>query len=99
MRALQLPSHSCYGSCVAKELTQRELRNQSGEVMRALDAGQSFVVTRNGVAVAELTPLQRHRFVGTDAVLKRFAHVARLDAGRFRDDQDRLASQDPTPRA
>jgi hypothetical protein len=34
---------------VAREITQRELRNDSGEVMRALDLGESFVVTRNGV--------------------------------------------------
>jgi antitoxin (DNA-binding transcriptional repressor) of toxin-antitoxin stability system len=48
---------------MAKQLTQRQLRNESGKIMRALDAGESFVVTRNGVAVGELKPLQRHRFV------------------------------------
>ena len=31
-----------------KEITQRELRNDSGEIMRAVDAGESFVVTRHG---------------------------------------------------
>ena len=36
---------------MAREITQRELRNDSGEVMRALDRGESFLVTRNGVAV------------------------------------------------
>jgi antitoxin (DNA-binding transcriptional repressor) of toxin-antitoxin stability system len=84
---------------MAKELTQRQLRNESGEIMRALDAGESFVVTRNGVAVGELKPLQRHRFVARDAALKAFAHAARLDAQRFRGDLDRLLNQDPTPRA
>jgi antitoxin (DNA-binding transcriptional repressor) of toxin-antitoxin stability system len=34
---------------MAREITQRELRNSSGEVMRALDRGEAFVVTRNGV--------------------------------------------------
>jgi antitoxin (DNA-binding transcriptional repressor) of toxin-antitoxin stability system len=83
---------------MAREITQRQLRNQSGEVMRALDAGESFVVTRNGVAVGELTPLRRHRFVSKDAVLAAFDRAARIDAERFRTDVDRLADQDPTLR-
>jgi len=33
---------------MTKKLTQRELRNNSGEVMRALDGGEDFIVTRNG---------------------------------------------------
>jgi prevent-host-death family protein len=45
-----------------REITQRELRNESGAIMRALDAGQSLVVTRNGVPVAEMTPVRRRRF-------------------------------------
>ena len=32
-----------------QRITQRELRNDSGRVMRALDIGKAFVVTRNGV--------------------------------------------------
>jgi len=48
---------------VTEEITQRELRNDSGEIMRRLDAGETFIVTRNGVPVGELTPLRRHRFV------------------------------------
>ncbi len=81
-----------------REITQRELRNDSGGVMRALDAGESFVVTRNGVAVGELTPLRRHRMVSKDAVLSVFAHAAPIDFERFRRDVDALAHQDPTPR-
>jgi antitoxin (DNA-binding transcriptional repressor) of toxin-antitoxin stability system len=83
---------------MAREITQRALRNQSGEVMRALDAGEHFVVTRNGVAVAELTPLRRRRFVRREAVLAAFARAAPVDAERFRADVDRLTDQDPTPR-
>jgi antitoxin (DNA-binding transcriptional repressor) of toxin-antitoxin stability system len=83
---------------MARELTQRQLRNESGEVMRALDAGESFVVTRNGVAVGELRPVRRWRFVSRDAALAAFSHAAPIDAARFRADIDRLADQDPTPR-
>jgi prevent-host-death family protein len=52
---------------MAESITQRELRNDSGEIMRRLDQGESFVVTRNGVPVGELTPLRRHRFVTAGA--------------------------------
>lgn len=84
---------------MAREITQRELRNESGEVMRALDAGESFIVTRNGVGVGELTPLRRRRFVDRAAVLRAFAGAAPVDAERFREDLDNIVSQDPAPRA
>jgi antitoxin (DNA-binding transcriptional repressor) of toxin-antitoxin stability system len=83
---------------VAREITQRQLRNQSGDVMRALDAGESFLVTRAGVAVGELTPVRRRRFVSRDAARATFSHAAPIDAARLRADLDRLADQDPTPR-
>ena len=35
---------------------QRQLRNDSAEVMRRVEAGESFVVTRNGRPVADLVP-------------------------------------------
>jgi prevent-host-death family protein len=89
----------CYGFGVARELTQRELRNDSGEIMRALDSGESFVVTRRGVPVGELTPVRRQRLVARDAVLQAFRTAAPIDARSFRADLDRIASQDPTPRA
>jgi antitoxin (DNA-binding transcriptional repressor) of toxin-antitoxin stability system len=83
---------------MAKELTQRQLRNDSGEIMRALDAGESFVVTRNGVPVGELRPVQRRRFVARDVALDAFARAAPLDAQRFRAELDHFVEQDPTPR-
>lgn len=58
---------------MTREITQRELRNDSGETMRALDRGEAFVVTRNGVAAGELTPLRRRRFVAADVVRRRSA--------------------------
>lgn len=81
-----------------REITQRELRNQSGEIMRRLDEGETFVVTRNGVPVGELAPLCRHRFVRSDTAVALFRHAPGLDYARFRDDLDRVSSEDPTPR-
>jgi len=80
------------------ELTQRELRNHSGEIMRALDRGEEFVVTRNGVAVGELRPLRRRRFVPRETMLALLAGAPRVDPERFRSDVDAVVDQDPTPR-
>ena len=89
----------CYVRVMARSITQRELRNDSGEVMRQLDQGQSFIVTRNGAPVGELTPLRRHRFVTADAAIAMFANAPRIDAERFRADLDALALQGIDPRA
>jgi antitoxin (DNA-binding transcriptional repressor) of toxin-antitoxin stability system len=81
-----------------KIITQRELRNGSGKIMRALDGGESFVVTRNGVPVGELRPLPRREFVPSADVVAAFASAPRLDGRRFRRDLDALIDQDPRPR-
>ena len=83
---------------MAKEITQRQLRNESGEIMRALDSGESFVVTRNGIPVGELEPVKRRRLVAREAVHEAFSGAAPLDAERFRADVDRFLDQDPIPR-
>jgi prevent-host-death family protein len=83
---------------VAREISQRELRNESGEIMRALDRGETFVVTRNGVPVGELTPLRQRRFVSADAAVSLFAGAPMLDGARFRADVDAALDQQPRPR-
>jgi prevent-host-death family protein len=83
---------------VAREITQRELRNESGDIMRALDRGETFVVTRNGVPVGELTPLRQRRFVSADAVAAVYAGAPTIEAERFRADVDAVLDQRPRPR-
>ena len=84
---------------MAREISQRELRNDSGEIMRGLDRGESFVVTRNGVPVGELAPLRRHRFVAAEAVAAIFRGAPRVDYRDLRADLDALADPTATPRA
>ena len=84
---------------MGQEITQRELRNDSGEIMRRLDRGERFVVTRNGVPVGELLPLRRHRFVSAEAAVDLFRAAPPVDYAAFRADVDRLVDQDATPRA
>jgi prevent-host-death family protein len=83
---------------MAREITQRELRNESGEIMRALDRGETFVVTRNGVPVGELTPLRQRRFVAAEAAVALFAGAPVVDGKRFRTDVDAVLDQQPAPR-
>lgn len=84
---------------MARAITQRELRNDSGDVMRGLDRGETFVVTRNGVPVGELHPMRARRFVGAEAVVAAFASAPSIDPARFRADLEAELDQDAAPRA
>jgi len=79
-------------------ITQRELRNESGRIMRALDRGKSFVITRNGVPVGELIPLRQRMFVSAEAAVAAFAGAPRVDLARLREDLDAAIDQNPAPR-
>lgn len=83
---------------MAREITQRELRNDSGEIMRRLDEGETFIVTRNGVPVGELSPLRRHRFVAAEAAVALFRSAPTLDYRSLRADLDAVADQSAGPR-
>lgn len=83
---------------MVRTISQRELRNESGEIMRALGRGETFVVTRNGVPVGELTPLRQREFVSAEAAAAVFAGAPEIEAERFRADIDDFLDQDATPR-
>lgn len=89
----------CYSGGMAQSISQRELRNDSGEIMRRLDQGETFIVTRNGMPVGELAPMRRHRFVSAEAAVAVFRNAPRIEPARFRADLDEVASQDVEPRA
>jgi antitoxin (DNA-binding transcriptional repressor) of toxin-antitoxin stability system len=77
------------------EITQRDLRSRSKEIMDAVQGGQSFTVTRDGHQIGELIPLRRRRkFVPRSefAAMSRTASDVSLDA--FRADQDATAEQE-----
>ncbi len=80
-------------------ISQRELRNASGDIMRRVDAGETFVVTRNGSPVAELSPLRRQRFVSAEVVLELFRNAPAIDGALLRHDLDAVVNQDIEPRA
>jgi prevent-host-death family protein len=82
-----------------REITQRELRNDSGAIMRDVERGQSFTITRNGTPIGRLIPLRRRTFVPRAEVVAAFATSPVLDPDRFRSDIDAAVDQDPFDRA
>ena len=73
-----------------RTITQRELRNDSAAVLREVQAGQTMIVTRNGMPVAELRPIPPRRFVPRAVIADAAARAPRIDAKRFRTDLDNI---------
>lgn len=70
------------------EITQRDLRNRSKEIMDAVEGGQRFTVTRDGRPIGELMPLLRRRRFVPRAEFAAGSHQAPpLDLAAFRADQ------------
>jgi prevent-host-death family protein len=42
--------------CYMRTVTHREMRNSSGEILRAVAAGESILVTNNGQVAAVISP-------------------------------------------
>jgi len=89
-----------------KVITQRAFRNNSAAVMDAVEAGETYHVTRNGLEVAELRPLSRRRRLSAEELVERHRRLPRVDHGHMRQDaddyfggQDRIGDEDPWERA
>ena len=77
------------------EITQRDLRTRSKEIMDAVERGQAFTVTRDGHRIGELVPLRRRRrFVPRQEFADMSRTAASVDIGAFRTDQEAAADQD-----
>jgi antitoxin (DNA-binding transcriptional repressor) of toxin-antitoxin stability system len=80
-------------------ISQRELRNSSGDIMRRLDAGETFTVTRAGKPVGEMGSDRRQRFVSSVVVADIFQGAPRIDMNQLRRDLDTVADPGFEPRA
>ncbi len=83
---------------MTEQISQRELRNDSGRIMRGLDEGKSFVVSRHGQPVGELRPLRRARFVEAGVVTAAFSGGPEIDLAQLRRDVDDVVDQSVEPR-
>lgn len=69
---------------------QRELRNDNAEIMRRVEAGESFVVTRNNKPVAQLSPYRtdaQPRLPQLGEVQQTFSRLPSVDADRWEADR------------
>jgi prevent-host-death family protein len=71
-----------------KLVSQHEFRDNSAAVVDAVEAGETYHVTRNGVEVAELRPLTRRRRLTADELAERHRRLPRVDHGQLRDEAD-----------
>jgi prevent-host-death family protein len=80
---------------MTKTIPQRELRNDNAHVIDAVVSGETFVVTRNGVPVAELGPIRSRRrsFVPKSDVLAVAFNGPHIDFEQFQTDLDRVIDQ------
>jgi prevent-host-death family protein len=88
-----------------KIITQRDFRNNSAAVMDAVEAGETYHITRNGAEVAELRPLSRKRRLSAEALVARHRRLPHVDHARMREEADeffggpdRLGGDDPWDR-
>jgi prevent-host-death family protein len=77
-----------------KVITQREFRNNSAAVMDAVEAGETYHVTRNGVEVAEVRPLSRRRRLTAEELVERHRRLPRVDYARMRREADEFFGTD-----
>ncbi|MFD5826961.1 type II toxin-antitoxin system Phd/YefM family antitoxin [Lentzea sp. NPDC060358] len=77
-----------------KAIGQRELRNDNAEIMRRVEAGESFVVTRNNKPVAQLSPYHAEAVTRPSLgdVQALFGALPPIDADRW--DADRAAADE-----
>jgi prevent-host-death family protein len=76
---------------MASEVASRELRNNTADLLRRVQAGEEIVITTRGKPVASLVPVEttRRRWLPRAELVKRLA-VVQADAG-LRNDLAALA--------
>lgn len=78
-----------------RTIAQRALRKWSAAIVDAVSRGETFVVTRNGIPVAELRPITggHGRFISRADVIAVAQQGPHIDGKAFREDLDQLADQ------
>jgi prevent-host-death family protein len=72
---------------MSRMITQKELRNDSAAVLRAAEAGEEIIVTRNGTPIARLMPLvDESPFVSAEVMNRTAEGLPKIDFKKFRQD-------------
>jgi len=69
------------------EVSRRDLRTRSKDIMDAVERGESFTITRDGRPMGQLVPLRR-RFVAREQFVVSSQQAAAPSLTQFRADQD-----------
>lgn len=85
-----------------KIISQGEFRTNSAAVMDAVEAGETYHITRNGVEIAELRPLARRRRLTAEELVDQHRKLPRMDYAQMRAEadeyfggEDRVGDEDP----
>jgi antitoxin (DNA-binding transcriptional repressor) of toxin-antitoxin stability system len=77
-----------------RTITQRELRNGSAAIMDAVERGETFRITRRGVALAELRPVPDEAFTPVAGLKRAFAGIPTGDHRKVRAEADTVFGED-----
>ena len=75
---------------MSESIPQRQLRNDNAEIMRRVEAGETFVITRNGRPIADLVPhgaAAKKRKTGRE-MQEEFRELPPIDVERWYRDRD-----------
>lgn len=85
--------HACM--TVHPEIALGDLRTRSGEIMDAVERGESFIVTLDGRPIGKLIPLRRgRRFVSRQEFTSGSGRAPATDLEALRADQDAALDQE-----
>ena len=88
-----LPDGYDEGVGLPAEISQRDLRLRSKDIMDAVERGESFTVTRDGRPMGQLIPLRR-RFVSREQFTASSVTAVTVDPDRLRADIDTAIDTD-----
>lgn len=67
-----------------KAITLCELLDNSAVAMDAVEAGETYRVTRNGIEVAELRPIARGRRLTAEELVRKHRRLPQVEAAQMR---------------
>lgn len=73
-----------------ESIAQRRLRNDNAEIMRRVEAGESFIVTRNGKPIADIVPhaaTGKRRMTGSELQARRREQGPHIDVEQWSADR------------
>ncbi|MEU5093979.1 PhdYeFM domain-containing protein [Streptomyces sp. NPDC020996] len=71
-----------------REIAQHQFQDDLAAVVAAVEAGDAYRVTRDGVEIAELRPPSRRRALSAEELVAKHRRLPRVDGARMRAEAD-----------